>query len=102
MTRIVRLAAVALSLGLLCGPATANNIYPLAFGMTPQDATAALRAPLVQIKARRSSAIYFADVDSGIPSLWYPVGAHIYLQFRRGHLTGWTIDRRERKRWLPF
>ena len=77
-----------------------NNVAPLAFGMT-QDVATVLRAPLNYIAGRPGSEVFLADVDTSIPG-FYPVGAHIYLQFRHGHLTGWKTDRRLRPRFLFF
>ncbi len=100
MTRILAL----LCFGLLSlGPAhaanaLASNVAPLAFGMSQQQASDALGAPLTYISGRPGHEIYFAARDARTPG--YPVGEAIVLQFRRGALTGWKQDWRIRKPWL--
>ena len=104
MTRIIAL----LGFGLITrgsaqagsGPtvnALASNIAPLAFGMTQQQATDALGAPLTYVAGRPGNEIYFAVRDTHVSG--YPVGEALVLQFRRGALTGWKKDWRVRK---PF
>lgn len=95
MTRIV---VVALTLcWLVAGSAHASqlappsNIVPLAFGMTPDEAAAALGAPLVHVAGRPGSEVFVAERNAGIPGL-YPAGERLFLQFRRGGLTGWKKD----------
>ena len=73
-----------------CG-APGSNTAPLAFGMTPAEASAALALPLVYHSGRRGSEIYVAGGPAGIPG-FYPTGFGIALQFRRGKLTGWKKD----------
>lgn len=73
-----------------CG-APGSNTAPLAFGMTPQQASAALGLPLVYHSGRRGSEIYFAGGRAGVPG-FYPTDFGIALQFRRGRLTGWKKD----------
>jgi hypothetical protein len=70
---------------------TIPNTAPLAFGMTPEVASAALRTPLALVTARRGSEIYAATVPAATPGL-YRVEGLIYLQFRRNRLTGWKQD----------
>jgi hypothetical protein len=77
-----------------------NNVVPLAFGMTPQEAAAALGVPLVYHSAHRGSEIYVAYGSAGIRG-FYPVDGAVALQFRNGHLTGWKNDWRLRRPW-PF
>ncbi len=87
-----RLALVLSCVALLCvTKAKASNIFPLEFGMTPDEVAAALGAPLVYVKGRPGSEIFAAERDAGIPGL-YPARERIYLQFRRGGLTGWKKD----------
>ncbi len=69
----------------------ASNIVPLAFGMTPAEATAALGAPLVHVAGRPGSEVFLAERNAGVPGL-YPVSERLFLQFRRGSLTGWRKD----------
>ena len=76
-----------------------SNVAPLAFGMTQQEASNALGAPLTLIAVqRRGGETYFAAYDTRVPG--YPVGEHIVLQFRKGALTGWKQDWRVRKPWF--
>jgi hypothetical protein len=77
-----------------------SNTAPLAFGMTPDQASIALGVPLIYHSGRSGSEIYFAFGSPGIPG-FYPVDSAIALQFRNGHLTGWKKDWRVRRPW-PF
>jgi len=67
------------------------STLPLAFGMTPQDAAVALGAPLVYHHGRRGSEVFYATRPAHIPG-FYPVHRRVYLQFRKGCLTGWKSD----------
>lgn len=67
------------------------STLPLAFGMTPQDAAVALGAPLIYHHGRRGSAVFYATRPAHIPG-FYPVDRRVYLQFRKGCLTGWKSD----------
>lgn len=71
--------------------ATLSNHVPLAFGMNPAEAASALRTSLIYVSGRRGNEIYLAVSDIG-GSLFFPRRDHLYLQFRRGHLTGWKGD----------
>lgn len=71
--------------------ATLSNHMPLVFGMNPAEAADALRTPLAYVRGRRGNEIYLAVSDIG-GSLFFPRRDHLYLQFRRGHLTGWKGD----------
>ena len=73
-----------------CG-APGSNTAPLAFGMTPAQASAALGLSLVYHSGRRGSEIYVAAGPAGIPG-FYPTDFGIALQFRHGRLTGWKKD----------
>jgi hypothetical protein len=73
-----------------CG-APGSNTVPLAFGMTPEEASAALGLPLTYYSGRPGSEIYLAVGEAGIPG-FYPTDFGIALQFRRGRLTGWKKD----------
>lgn len=66
----------------------ADNIVPLAFGMTADQTSAALGAPLTYIRGRPGSEIFIADRPAATPGL-YPVEERYSLQFRRGKLSGW-------------
>ncbi len=82
-----------------CG-APRSNTLPLQFGMTPDQASAALGLPLVYHSGRGGSKIYVAAGPAGIPG-FYPTEMGIALQFRRGHLTGWKKDWQLLRPW-PF
>ena len=74
-----------------CG-ATRSNVLPLAFGMTPAEASHALGEPLVYYSGRAGSEIYIAAGPAYVPGFYYPVDRGIALQFRNGRLTGWKKD----------
>jgi hypothetical protein len=76
---------------LSCASAQASNTFPLAFGMTPTETAAAIGTPLVYVSGRPGSEVFVAERDAGVPGL-YPVAARVFLQFRRGRLTGWKHD----------
>src|SRR5262245_3792392 len=82
----------------VCG--TQSNTFPLAFGMSPEQASIALGMPLVYYSGRAGSEIYLAYGSPGIPG-FYPVDSALALQFRNGQLTGWKKDWRLRRPW-PF
>ena len=64
---------------------------PLAFGMDVEDAARALNTPLRHVSGRRGNEIYLAVRDtSGI--ILFSRRDPLYLQFRRGRLTGWKGD----------
>jgi hypothetical protein len=67
------------------------NAYPLAFGMTPGEASAALGKPLQYHSGPPGSEIFIVTARAGIPG-FYPTENIIALQFRRGRLTGWKKD----------
>ena len=67
------------------------STLPLAFGMTPQDAAVALGAPLIYDHGSRGNEVYSAIVEAPVPGL-FRVDKRIFLQFRRGCLTGWKND----------
>jgi hypothetical protein len=90
---LASLVAATLSSG---SGAQASNVLPLAFGMTPQDAANALRVSLVYVRGRPGSEVFVTQYDAGVPG-FYPTDERIYLQFRRGGLTGWKKDWRVRK-----
>jgi hypothetical protein len=81
-----------------CG--TQSNTAPLAFGMTPDQASSALGVPLVYHSGPQGSEILLAYGSAGVPG-FYPVDSALALQFRKGHLTGWKKDWRVRRPW-PF
>jgi len=67
------------------------NVLPLAFGMTPRDAAAALGVPLTLVSRRRGSEIFYAVYPTRMPGFYF-VDGRIYLQFRNGCLSGWKKD----------
>jgi hypothetical protein len=73
-----------------------SNTLPLAFGMSPAEASAALGLPLLLYSAHGGSRVYVAAGPAGIPG-FYPTDFAIALQFRGGHLTGWKKDWRLRR-----
>ena len=83
----------------LCN-ANAPNTFPLAFGMSREQAAAALGLPLVYDSGRHGSEIYVVDGNADIPG-FYSVGKHLFLKFRNGSLTGWKYDWRLRPH-FPF
>jgi hypothetical protein len=87
-----------LCLAAYCG--TQSNTVPLAFGMTPEQASLALGVPLVFHSGRDGSEIYLAHGSAGVPGL-YPVDSALALQFRKRRLTGWKKDWRLVRPW-PF
>jgi len=71
--------------------ATLSNNTPLAFGMGEEDAARALGTPLNYISGRPGDEIYLAIRDIG-GSGFFNRKDRLYLQFRRGRLTGWKGD----------
>ena len=72
------------------------NTLPLAFGMTVEQAGAAMGVPLIYYSGRGGSEIYVAYGKERIPG-FYPADAALALQFRKGRLTGWKWDWRMRR-----
>jgi hypothetical protein len=75
--------------------AQTSNIWPLAFGMTPQEAANALGCELAYVSGRPGSEVLVTLREARIPS-FYRGDERIFLQFRRGRLTGWKNDWRMR------
>jgi hypothetical protein len=97
-TRHMRRAIVTFSLCWIawCG-APHSNTLPLAFGMTPTEASNALGVPLMHLSGRRGgSEILVATGEAHIPG-YYGSDYGIALQFRNNRLTGWKKDWRLRK-----
>jgi hypothetical protein len=64
---------------------------PLSFGMDVEAAARALNTPLRYVSGRRGNEIYLAVRDtSGV--ILFSRRDPLYLQFRRGRLTGWKGD----------
>jgi hypothetical protein len=70
-----------------------SNALPLAFGMTPEIASAALESPLTRIAAGgRGSDIYYAEGTSLATGFIVRERERLWMQFRNGRLTGWKYD----------
>ena len=71
--------------------ATLSNTAPLVFGMEVEDASRALGEPLSYVRGRPGNEIYLAIRNIGGSGL---LNHHdrLYLQFRKGRLTGWKAD----------
>lgn len=70
---------------------TLSNHTPLVFGMSAEDATAALGQPLTYVSGRPGNEIYLVIRNVG-GSRWSFRDDPLYLQFRGGRLTGWKAD----------
>ena len=68
-----------------------TNIRPLAFGMTAEEASLALRGPLLYVRGGSGSEVYLFERRADVPGI-YPVADRVFLQFRKGRLTGWKRD----------
>ena len=67
--------------------ATLSNTTPLAFGMSAEQAAVALGTPLTYVSGRPGDEIFVTPRTNG--SLFFRHDDPLYLQFRRGRLTGW-------------
>jgi len=73
----------------------------LRFGMTPEEVAAVYGGNLVLVKAGRDSEIYAMQRPAAIPGVYPPwVNERLFLQFRKGSLTGWTNEWQARKYWF--
>jgi hypothetical protein len=70
--------------------ATLSNNAPLAFGMTVQEAAAALNAPLKYIRGKPGDEVFVAPRYFGAG--YFDHHDQLFLQFRQGRLTGWKGD----------
>ena len=70
---------------------TLSNNTPLAFGMDETTAATALGVPLNYISGRPGNEIFLAFRTYG-GSGFFNRKDRLYLQFRRGRLTGWKGD----------
>jgi hypothetical protein len=93
-------AALVLCWAVNCGPYDSNT-WPLAFGMTPQEAATALGMQLTYLSGPRGSEVYVATGSAGVPGR-FPVDAEITLQFRGGHLTGWKKNWSLPRPWIIY
>lgn len=99
MTRIA-LAALLFALSLLPASAgelrsrapflaTLSNNTPLVFGMTPDDASAALGAPLQYVRGKPGNEMFIVPRPN--PGL-FNREVRLFLQFRHNRLAGWKGD----------
>jgi hypothetical protein len=70
---------------------TLSNNTPLAFGMNIEDVSRALGEPLSHVSGRRGDEIYLAIRNIGGSGL-FNHHDRLFLQFRKGRLTGWKGD----------
>jgi hypothetical protein len=90
------LPALALAGLVAAGPAPAGQpprfaAPALVFGMTPDEAAAALGVPLTYVRGHPGNELFLAipNVKGAALSIR---SDGLYLQFRRGRLTGWKGD----------
>lgn len=72
-------------------PATLSNATPLRFGMDESEAALALGAPLTYLRGRPGDETLLAIRTFG-GSGFFDRRDRLYLQFRKGRLTGWKGD----------
>ena len=72
-------------------PAAVPVGTPLTFGMTPDEASAALGVPLSYVRGSRGNELLLALSNVKGSALTIRSDG-FYLQFRRGRLTGWKGD----------
>lgn len=72
------------------------NTAPLLFGMNVAETAAALGVPLAYVAGRPGNEVFVAARPGG--SGYFPRDDRLYLQFRKGRLTGWKGD--WGKRWM--
>ncbi len=70
---------------------TLSNNTPLAFGMSVDDAASALGSPLGYVSGRPGNEVMVAVRTNGGTGL-FPRADKLFLQFRKGRLTGWKGD----------
>jgi hypothetical protein len=70
---------------------TLSNTAPLQFGLTLDETSAALGVPLAYVSGRPGNEIFLAVTAGGH---FFVREDAIFLQFRKGRLTGWKVDRR--------
>jgi hypothetical protein len=66
-----------------------SNTIPLSFGMTADEAAAALGVPLAFVSGRPGNEVLAAARPS---SGYFSRDARLFLQFRNSRLTGWKGD----------
>lgn len=70
---------------------TLSNNAPLQFGLTADETASALGVPLVYVRGKPGNEIYVATTTGG--NFFWRADT-LFLQFRKGRLTGWKVDRR--------
>jgi hypothetical protein len=70
---------------------TLSNNTPLAFGMDAGEAARALGTPLNYVRGRPGEEVYLTFRNIGGSGLFYKKD-RLFLQFRKGRLTGWKGD----------
>lgn len=70
--------------------ATLSNNVPLAFGMTIEEAAAALNAPLKYVRGKPGDEVYAAPRPASAG--YFDRRDQLFLQFRQGRLTAWKGD----------
>ena len=85
-----------LALGCLRTPSDA-----LHFGMTADEVASVYGPNMTFVLNRRDSEIYVVQRPAAIPGVYPPfVSERLYLQFRKGRLTGWKNEWDARKFWF--
>jgi hypothetical protein len=79
-----------------------SNVWPLKFGMTPAQVSAALGLPLTRYSGSPGSEVYLAGGPINLPPDRFPGVSTIVLQFRHGHLTGWKKEWSLDKPWIIY
>lgn len=70
--------------------ATLSNNVPLVFGMTVEEAAAALNTPLKYIRGKPGGEVFAAPRFASAG--YFDRHDQLFLQFRQGRLTGWKGD----------
>lgn len=90
--------AIGLAVLMTLTPALAQSTYvapangvPLSFGMTPEEASQVLGVPLNYVRGTPGNELLLAIPNTKGAALAVRSDG-LYLQFRRGHLTGWKVD----------
>jgi hypothetical protein len=68
-----------------------SNRVPLSFGMTPEQVSQTLGVPLWSVRVRHRDELLLAIPNVKGSALSFRSDG-LYLQFRRGRLTGWKGD----------
>jgi hypothetical protein len=71
--------------------AAPTNGVPLSFGMTPDEASQVLGVPLNYVRGTPGNELLLAIPNTKGAALSVRSDG-LYLQFRKGHLTGWKGD----------